>query len=286
MAHIGDAAQHGHTSGASTLAAGLGADGRDMRLRACNMAVTVLSTPGSVTLAGGAMVSGYVSCEDMGVQGRANGIGGLLAPGMLQLVPRAQLEVKAGAHASEVSLGSGCDLEVGLALDAVRVSGSARRLVVRGALQATKEVDLELSGAATLHAVSAPAVRVRTLHEVMTLRESIEQMRMAQHGRLTADVVVGESVDLEHSTVLSVRGRRVRIGPGCSVIEVTYSETLEVDKSSKVEYSAQHPAVLLDLTEAEVDTFAKAAARGGGGGAAGKGRGPGDAGGDAPTLST
>ncbi|GAB6004759.1 UNVERIFIED_ORG: polymer-forming protein [Anoxybacillus amylolyticus] len=51
---------------------------------------------------------------------------------------------------------------------------------------------------------------------------------------LTADVIEGDIVHLEHTTAKTVRGNRVTIGPGCNIERVEYREALECDEEAKI----------------------------------------------------
>lgn len=51
---------------------------------------------------------------------------------------------------------------------------------------------------------------------------------------LTADVIEGDEIHLEHTTAKTVRGNRVTIGPGCEIERVEYRDMLECDEEAKI----------------------------------------------------
>ena len=52
--------------------------------------------------------------------------------------------------------------------------------------------------------------------------------------KLTTDVLEGTVVNISNTNAKIVRSNDVRIGPGCNIGEVEYSDKLEVDKQSVV----------------------------------------------------
>jgi cytoskeletal protein CcmA (bactofilin family) len=52
---------------------------------------------------------------------------------------------------------------------------------------------------------------------------------------LKAGTIEGDDVELEDTTADAVRGKRIKLGPGCKIGNVEYSETLEAHSSAKIE---------------------------------------------------
>jgi len=52
---------------------------------------------------------------------------------------------------------------------------------------------------------------------------------------LKAGSIEGDDIELEDTTADAVRGKRVKIGPGCHIASVEYTETLDVHPSAKVD---------------------------------------------------
>jgi hypothetical protein len=53
-------------------------------------------------------------------------------------------------------------------------------------------------------------------------------------GSLTAETIEGDTVDLEATEAQVVRGKVVRIGPGCRIGWVEYTDSLEVHPEAEV----------------------------------------------------
>ncbi len=60
--------------------------------------------------------------------------------------------------------------------------------------------------------------------------------RSGRHGQAQiTDAIEGEEITLDHVTAPTVIGRTVRIGPGCRIGEVQYSESLDIAPDATVE---------------------------------------------------
>ena len=53
-------------------------------------------------------------------------------------------------------------------------------------------------------------------------------------GTLTSDLIEGDDIYLENTTAKMVRGKKIKIGPGCRIQRVEYNEKLEVHSSAEV----------------------------------------------------
>jgi cytoskeletal protein CcmA (bactofilin family) len=58
--------------------------------------------------------------------------------------------------------------------------------------------------------------------------------RPSPHAQLSAALIEGDDIYLEHTTAKVVRGSRITLGPGCSVELVEYKEHLEMGKGAHV----------------------------------------------------
>lgn len=58
-------------------------------------------------------------------------------------------------------------------------------------------------------------------------------------GRLSSELIEGDDIYLENTTVQTVRGKTIKIGPGCEVGRAEYSEKLEVHSEAKVKDRAE-----------------------------------------------
>jgi len=100
------------------------------------------------------------------------------------------------------------------------------RLTVTGEV-VSQDLDIELRGPSRVAALRGGRVKVKP-------RDLLRGFFGRNRGRLEARVVEGEDVHLEGVVAEEVRGRRIRLGPGCVVGRVEYSETLSVDPGAEV----------------------------------------------------
>ena len=54
------------------------------------------------------------------------------------------------------------------------------------------------------------------------------------HAMLEAQVIEGDEIYLEHTRARLVRGKHVKIGPGCEIGQVEYEQKLDVHRSANV----------------------------------------------------
>jgi cytoskeletal protein CcmA (bactofilin family) len=151
-----------------------------------------------VTIAGSGTLDGRVVAETMSVKGSA----------------RVQGNINARAFSGAGSFQVNGDVET----EGFRASGSFR---IEGLLSGDS-VSVTLAGRCRAREVGGGHIDVTYAH------------RRVHMGLLEAESIEGDDVLLEGTTARVVRGRRVRIGSGCQIGTVEYSESLRVDPSADV----------------------------------------------------
>lgn len=145
-------------------------------------------------------------------------------------------------------------------IDAASLRGSGA--IQAGAVQADA-IALHLSGASAVRELHAKTIEVRPggsdtaasvtassrVHSQVSVNglsldsASVSSIVQTSHTstvggygpcRLTADAIMGEDIDLEATDAHRVEGGRIHIGPGCTIDQVRYRESLEVDAQSRV----------------------------------------------------
>ncbi|MGA8943178.1 MAG: hypothetical protein WB502_10735, partial [Thermoactinomyces sp.] len=56
---------------------------------------------------------------------------------------------------------------------------------------------------------------------------------------LSADVIEGDEIELEYTRAKVVRGKNVKIGPGCKVDLVEYQDSYDADSDAEVKEAKQ-----------------------------------------------
>jgi len=196
---------------------------------------------GNVRVTGEAELTGDIECRSM------NCVGTIQMKGNLQsqtLRLTGECRVDGNLQAAKIA-GVG-EIRVSGAIrgESIRLKGSIRveadceaeTLDVRGALDAeglvsADRIHMRLYGSCGVKEIGGGTVVVRRARTVL-LKKMFDSG--VQAVELTADLIEGDSLDLEHTRVAVVRGNRVAIGPGCRVGRVEYREELRVSPSAEV----------------------------------------------------
>lgn len=183
---------------------------------------------------GSAGVEGSMRCEDARVNGHLS---------VRDDLETEQIKVNGGLKAGgSARIGVGHingDLDIGETLSAVR-------LTVNGTLEAGGEIGVEhlnVRGAVESgDALYGKEIRFKLFSSSRVKRMMGERIsvtvsllpRMIGRTKLEVDIIEGDEIVLEHTRADMVRGRRVKIGPGCTIGRVEYSETFDSDRNSDV----------------------------------------------------
>ncbi len=115
--------------------------------------------------------------------------------------------------------------------DTVRLSGAFK---VEGLISADR-VEIHLEDRSKARELGGETIQVRRGTAFGGLLSTLGRL-LGTHGRgiLEVEAVEGDELDLEWVVAEVVRGRVVRIGPGCRVGRVEYHESLEVSPEAEV----------------------------------------------------
>lgn len=187
---------------------------------------------GEIRCSGSSRVTGDITCQELGCSGstrcegslRANGrvhsSGALKVDGSLE---GGEVDVSGGLEAAEVRCGrlhcsGGARVSGGVEAESVHLTGSA---VIQGLLNA-ETVEISASRGIRIGSIGGSSIRIYKPTQVSLLGLFHGSVSCAQVGDIE-----GDDVDLEYTQADVVRGRRVRIGEGCSIGRVEYSESLD-----------------------------------------------------------
>ncbi|MNH82385.1 Polymer-forming cytoskeletal [compost metagenome] len=212
-----------------------------------------------VLLDGIGTINGEVQCEELQCNGQMklnapltagritiNGTGKITGPvhsgdfrtdGMLNveqevrfntLVMNGILKCGAGASGEHAEIYGTLKIKDNLQCETLEVSGN---LQVEGLLNAGT-IKVDMIGKCSVREIGGEHITIRKLNKAPGLLELFSGKLLAS--RLTADVIEGDDIELEHTKARVVRGSRVRIGPGCEIDYIEYKETYEADPKSDV----------------------------------------------------
>jgi len=103
-----------------------------------------------------------------------------------------------------------------------------------GGLLNAGEVDIRLFQASTVKEIGGEKIRIR---KASLLNPLSLFFRPSAHAAVTASVIEGDDIYLEHTRAKVVRGNQVVIGPGCEIDLVEYKVLLEKKKGANVKES-------------------------------------------------
>jgi cytoskeletal protein CcmA (bactofilin family) len=184
-----------------------------------------------VSVSGGASFAGSVVADEMSVSGAAR-IGGeakvreLKCSGTFRVTQSISAEyVKVSGH---IHVGGNLEAEI------FRASGG---FTVEGLLAADK-IEVRLGGRCFAREIGGEKIEVLRggFRERGILFDGL--VRMFSGGglaELKAGTIEGDDIELEDTTADAVRGKRIKLGPGCKITSVEYSETLAAHSSAKIE---------------------------------------------------
>ena len=149
--------------------------------------------------------------------GRVHSSGALKVDGSLE---GGEVDVSGGLEAGEIHCGrlhcsGGARVSGGVEAESVHLTGSA---VIQGLLNA-ETVEISASRGIRIGSIGGSSIRIYKPTQVSLLGLFHGSVSCAQVGDIE-----GDGVDLEYTQADVVRGRRVRIGEGCSIGRVEYSE--------------------------------------------------------------
>ena len=187
---------------------------------------------GEVRSSGSSKVTGSITCESLGCSGAVKCEGSILSRGLIHSsgamkvsgsLEGGEVDVSGGLEAGEIHCGrlhcsGGARVSGGVEAESVHLTGSA---VIQGLLNA-ETVEISASRGIRIGSIGGSSIRIYKPTQVSLLGLFHGSVSCAQVGDIE-----GDDVDLEYTQADVVRGRRVRIGEGCSIGRVEYSESLD-----------------------------------------------------------
>ncbi|MFS0837698.1 polymer-forming cytoskeletal protein [Paenibacillus sp. 1P03SA] len=176
-----------------------------------------------VIVRGSGSVSGNVRTELLSVSGNGE-IRGDVAAGHVKVNGSTgiggSLTTDAAVIRGSVQIGGDCEAEKFEAYGNFEVGG-----LLNAGL-----IDIRLFGPCRAREIGGESIQVRK----NGFLNSLASLFGSKLTSLEAGIIEGDIIYLEHTSASVVRGRDVKIGPGCEIGRVEYSNTLYVDSHSAV----------------------------------------------------
>lgn len=217
----------------------------------------------NVKVSGAGKITSDVVCETMTISGAVNVDGSVKADcckvsGACQIrgdVKAKELKISGGSsvggnlEGEKISMSGGIKVGGDLKANELRLSGDIRvgsveceELKMSGAMRAKGTVncercELELAGKSEMEELVGSTIRVTA--DLNNARGILGNLLGFDRGSLKVEVVEGDDIFLENTTCAMVRGAQVRIGAGCRIGSVEYTDRLDVHKDAQVEHQVQ-----------------------------------------------
>ena len=190
---------------------------------------------GRFDISGSCRTDGGVRTETLSVSGSCR-LGGAAEAKTIDV--SGALHAEGNLRAGTLSGGGALHTPAGVEADSVVFTG---KLEIGGLLNAEK-IDLRLCGASNVHDLggteitvrSGPASADRTGGVLSTISASLSSLFGGPSGRLSADVIEGDTLNLDAVDARVVRGRKIFLHAGCRIERVEYAESLDVEEGASV----------------------------------------------------
>ncbi len=157
------------------------------------------------------------------------------AAGSLKVVGRVrakELKLAGSAQAKGITggylrAGGSLSVEENVEVEIFRLMGAFEI----GGLLSADRVEVELEGRARAREIGGEKIVVRAGQRSLGgfLSQALGFLfGQGSHKELVAEVIEGDEIELEATQARLVRGGKIKIGPGCRIERVEYTETLEV----------------------------------------------------------
>ena len=183
-----------------------------------------------ITASGSATFGDSVTAEEMGVSGSSRVEGRLEAK---ELKCSGTCRVK-GSISSEYVKSTG-QLRVGGDLESAIFKATGGFHI--GGLLSADKIDVRLGGRCEAREIGGETIEIRRggwKEKGLIIDGLVKLFFGGGIAELRTEQIEGDDIFLEDTTAEIVRGKRIKIGPGCHIGTVEYEETLEVDPDAEV----------------------------------------------------
>lgn len=182
---------------------------------------------GSVHTSGSARFDGNLEADEFKCSGSCKVAGSVVAK---TAHCSGAVNVRGGMKAGHVQISGAGSFGGDVEAEHFRTSGSFK---IDGLLNAD-QIEVALGGEARVREIGGEQI---TIIQNNAPTSGWLSRFFCQPGHLTTETIEGDDIYLEGTTTQVARGRRVKIGPGCVIDNVEYSEALEIDPATQVKES-------------------------------------------------
>lgn len=193
---------------------------------------------GEITISGNGTLAGNVEAKALHTSGNAKCTGQLKAD---TVDCSGRLRVNGDIKAKKVDSNGYLSTSAGVEAEEFLFDGS---FTIDGLLNA-HIVNVKIDGFCMAREIGGESIRIELkkqgpgFSQLVLPLYSLFTGRSVEVDKVKAHVIEGTEVTLEHTVAGTVRGSRVKIGAGCRIDRVEYSESYEADPSSNVKESVK-----------------------------------------------
>ncbi len=162
---------------------------------------------GGFYVSGSAKNDGDVTADEVGISG--------------------SFRTKGNLRAAEIRISGGAKISGDVEAENARISGG----IVCGGLINAEQLYVDIAGSSSSAVVSIGGSRI-VIEKSRRIFSGLFGSRMA-HFTVT-DAIEGDDIEIEHTSAKSVSGRCVKIGDGCEIEVVQYTENADISPKAKV----------------------------------------------------
>ncbi|MBY6038026.1 polymer-forming cytoskeletal protein [Fictibacillus nanhaiensis] len=180
-----------------------------------------------MTINGSADIDGNLHCNELKVQGSSSVKGHVTGK---EIIVRGSASIKGNVSGEEVDIKGQVKIKSDCEAESFNARGNFK---INGLLNAGS-IDIELLRHCEAKEIGGETISVKKTIDSSGFKKLIKFFISQHSDQLTAEVIEGDHIYLEHTHAKVVRGNTITIGPGCHVEKVEYKESLELDENAKV----------------------------------------------------
>lgn len=140
-------------------------------------------------------------------------------------------KVKQCLKADKIEITGMLTIESDLSGEEVKCDG----MIKCGGFLNCESLEMTSRGVSKLKEVGATNVKIYGGESMVSGLFSFLLPDFLKDNKVTADVIEGDNIDIEHCDVKIVRGKNIKIGPKCKIGLVEYSGTFEADQDAVID---------------------------------------------------
>ena len=180
-----------------------------------------------MTINGSTDIDGNLLCDELKVQGSSTIKGNVKGK---ELIVRGSASIDGNVSSDEIDVKGQVKIKGDCETESFEARGNFK---IDGLLNAGT-IDVELLRHCEAKEIGGENITVKKTRDASGFKKLIKFFMSNHNDQLTAEVIEGDNLYLEHTHAEVVRGNTIEIGPGCDIKRIEYKTSLEIDPDAKV----------------------------------------------------